>query len=364
MRRARRCWAWRRPICACPTPAPPTPSSATSSALGDWRAHLGAAGSVLVNSATLGLIIAQSLTEASAGGATLRGLVSRLGEPAIRAGVASAMQRMGEAFVLGRDIGEALRRADRGANRAFRYSFDMLGEGARTAPGRGAPTSSPTATRSRPIGAAAERRGRRLHPRQRLGEAVGPASALRAVPGRSRRPRTHRRASSSWPAWPRTGGVGLTVDAEEAERLETVAVDHRGRRARSLAGWLGRPRHGGPGLSAARAGGDRLGRRPWRRPPGGGSWCGWSRAPTGTPRSSAAQERGLADYPVFTRKSAHRRLLHGLRPRAAGPAQRLFPAFATHNALTVATVLEWAGASVATSSSSACTAWARASTRT
>ena len=84
----------------------------------------------MVNGATLGLIIAQSMTDETAGG--LRALVARLGEPAIRAGVATAMQRMGEAFVLGRDIDEALRKADRGANRAFRYSFDMLGEGART----------------------------------------------------------------------------------------------------------------------------------------------------------------------------------------------------------------------------------------
>ena len=97
---------------------------------GDWKGHLGDADSVMVNGATLGLIIAQSMTDETAGG--LRALVARLGEPAIRAGVATAMQRMGEAFVLGRDIDEALRKADRGANRAFRYSFDMLGEGART----------------------------------------------------------------------------------------------------------------------------------------------------------------------------------------------------------------------------------------
>src|SRR5580704_8386849 len=98
---------------------------------GDWRAHVGGADSALVNSATLGLILAQSLAEAEPG--TVRSLVARLGEPAVRAAVAGAMQTMGQAFVLGRDIEEALRRADRGANRAFRYSFDMLGEGARTA---------------------------------------------------------------------------------------------------------------------------------------------------------------------------------------------------------------------------------------
>ncbi|HZZ35898.1 MAG TPA: proline dehydrogenase family protein, partial [Caulobacteraceae bacterium] len=99
---------------------------------GDWKAHVGASGSFRVNSATLGLILAQTMAETSQAGGTLRAMIARLGEPAVRLAVAEAMQRMGEAFVLGRDIGEALKRADRGANRAFRYSFDMLGEGART----------------------------------------------------------------------------------------------------------------------------------------------------------------------------------------------------------------------------------------
>src|SRR5205807_67714 len=78
-------------------------------------------------------LVAQALADASERGGALRSVVARLGEPAVRIGVAGAMQRMGEAFVLGRDIKEALKRADRGANRAFRYSFDMLGEAARTA---------------------------------------------------------------------------------------------------------------------------------------------------------------------------------------------------------------------------------------
>ncbi len=56
-----------------------------------------------------------------------------------------------------------------------------------------------------------------------------------------------------------------------------------------------------------------------------------------------AQERGLADYPVFTRKIGDRCQLHGLRQVACSGSDRLFPAFATHNALTVATVMEWAG---------------------
>ncbi|HEY1416141.1 MAG TPA: proline dehydrogenase family protein, partial [Caulobacteraceae bacterium] len=185
-------------------------------ALGDWKAHLGAANSVLVNSATLGLIIAQSMTEAS-NGATLRGLVGRLGEPAIRAAVGNAMQMMGEAFVLGRSIAEALRRADRGANRAFRYSFDMLGEGARTSPDAaaylesyrrailaiGADTVAGDVFSSDSISVKLSA----LHPRYE------PLQAGRAVSELTG-------ALIELARLARDQGIGLTVDAEEAERLE------------------------------------------------------------------------------------------------------------------------------------------------
>ncbi|MDO9223141.1 MAG: proline dehydrogenase family protein, partial [Caulobacter sp.] len=141
----------------------------------DWAAHAGQSGSVLVNSATLGLILARGLMDDDAG--TLTKLVGRLGEPAILKAVAAAMQMMGEAFVLGRTIKEALKRADRGGSAAFRHSFDMLGEGARTT---------------------------------RLAEAA------------------------------MARGIGLTLDAEEAERLEmSLDIIEAVARAPSLAGWEG-----------------------------------------------------------------------------------------------------------------------------
>ena len=92
------------------------------------------------------------------------------------------MQRMGEAFVLGRDIDEALRKADRGSNRAFRYSFDMLGEGARTAPDAAAYLESYRRAIAA-VGAQAKRTGDVFAARQRLGEALGSPPALRAVEG-------------------------------------------------------------------------------------------------------------------------------------------------------------------------------------
>ncbi len=307
--------------------------------LGDWRAHLGGADSVLVNSATLGLIIAQSMTDASAGGATLRGLVSRLGEPAIRAGVASAMQRMGEAFVLGRDIGEALRRADRGANRAFRYSFDMLGEGARTGPDAEAYLESyrhaVRAVSAQP-GAGGDVFTRdsvsvklsALHPRYE------PFQAGRAVPELTGRLIELARLAKD-------GGVGLTVDAEEAERLElSLSIIEGAARDPSLAGWDGfgmavqaYQRRAPAVIDWAAAVAQATGRRMMVRLVKGAYW---------DTEIKRAQERGLADYPVFTRKSATD-VSYMACARSLLEQERLFPAFATHNALTVATVLEWAG---------------------
>jgi RHH-type proline utilization regulon transcriptional repressor/proline dehydrogenase/delta 1-pyrroline-5-carboxylate dehydrogenase len=304
---------------------------------GDWKGHLGDADSVMVNGATLGLIIAQSMTDETAGG--LRALVSRLGEPAIRAGVATAMQRMGEAFVLGRNIDEALKKADRGANRAFRYSFDMLGEGARTG------TDAATYQQSYLDAIAAVGRSHNdgsdvfardsvsvklsaLHPRYES------LKAERAVPELTGLLIELARAAKA-------GGVGLTVDAEESERLEmSLSIIEGAARDPSLGGWDGL----GMAVQAYT-----------RRAP---AVIGWAGALAGATNRrlmvrlvkgaywdteiKRAQERGVEDYPVFTRKSGTDVSFMAGAKAMLGEA-RLFPAFATHNALTVATVLEWAG---------------------
>jgi len=303
---------------------------------GDWRAHLGGAESALVNSATLGLILAQSLAEAPAG--TVRGLIARMGEPAVRAAVAGAMQTMGQAFVLGRDIDEALRRADRGANRAFRYSFDMLGEGARTVPdaeeylrsyseairalGRSGGGSDVFARDSVSVKLSA------LHPRYE------PFQAGRAVPELTDRLVALARIAQA-------GGVGLTVDAEESERLEmSLDIIEGAARHPDLAGWDGLglaiqayQRRAPAVIAWADALAEASGRRLMVRLVKGAYWDS---------EIKRAQERGLSDYPVFTRKSGTDvSYLACARQLLAAPG--LFPAFATHNALTVATVLEWAG---------------------
>jgi len=306
---------------------------------GDWRAHLGSADSVLVNSATLGLIIAQSMTETTSSGDTLRSLALRLGEPAIRAAVASAMQRMGEAFVLGRDIHEALKRADRRANRAFRYSFDMLGEGARTAPDAAAYLESYRVATAA-IGADAASADvlardsisvklSALHPRYE------PFQAGRAVPELTG-------ALIDLARLAKEVGIGLTVDAEEAERLEmSLSIIEGAARDPSLAGWDGLgmavqayQRRAPAVVDWADALASATGRRLMVRLVKGAYW---------DTEIKRAQERGLADYPLYTRKSGTD-VSYMACARALLAAGGLYPAFATHNALTVATVMEWAGA--------------------
>ncbi|HEV2363399.1 MAG TPA: bifunctional proline dehydrogenase/L-glutamate gamma-semialdehyde dehydrogenase PutA [Caulobacteraceae bacterium] len=321
------------------------PDPATADALirdklskGDWRAHLGV-DSAVVKSATLGLILAQALSEASAQGGTLRGAVARLGEPAIRAAVGTAMQRMGEAFVLGRTIEEALRRADRGPNRAFRYSFDMLGEAARTfgdaeayfqayfeaveALGRARPEGGAEGAGADSISVKLSA----LHPRYE------PFQASRAVPELAGRLIELARAAMA-------AGVGLTVDAEESERLEmSLDIIELAARDPSLAGWeglgmavQGYQKRALPVIAWAAELARDTGRMLTVRLVKGAYWDS---------EIKRCQERGLADYPVFTRKSATD-VSYLACARTLLREDSLYPAFATHNALTVATVLEWA----------------------
>ena len=311
----------------------------------------------MVNGATLGLIIAQSMTDETAGG--LRALVARLGEPAIRAGVATAMQRMGEAFVLGRDIDEALKKADRGANRAFRYSFDMLGEGARTGADASAYQQSyldaiSAVGRSHNDGSDVFGRDSvsvklsALHPRYES------LKAERAVPELTGLLIELARAAKA-------GGVGLTVDAEESERLEmSLSIIEGAARDPYLAGWDGL----GMAVQAYT-----------RRAPAVIGWAGALAEATNRKlmvrlvkgaywdtEIKRGQERGVRGLPRLHPQKRHRRLLHGLRQGDAGriaPVPRL-----RHPQRLDGRDRAWNGrAIVATSSSSACTAWARGCTR-
>ncbi len=318
------------------------PDSSTADALirdklmsADWKAHAGKSDSTLVNSATFGLMMAQATVSSDSG--ILKKLVARTGEPFVRTAVAAAMRMMGEQFVTGRTISEALARADSKDFRAYRFSFDMLGEGARTLADAeryfesyiGAITAVGTAARKdRTI---VDRHSisvklSALHPRYEF------AQADRAVPALTEKLRALAKIAA-------TLGIGLTVDAEESERLDLsfdiiagVAQDA------SLGGWDGfgmavqaYQKRAKPVIEWANELGRTNNRRINVRLVKGAYWDS---------EVKRAQERGLADYPVFTRK-ASTDVSYLACAKAMISSRHIYPAFASHNALTIATILEW-----------------------
>src|SRR5688572_1136751 len=102
-------------------PDPETADQLIADKLGDadWRAHAGKSHSALVNSATWGLVIGRALVSDSEQGSHLKRLISRAGEPFVRQAVGAAMRMMGEVFVMGRNIKEAIRRMEKTEHAGF-----------------------------------------------------------------------------------------------------------------------------------------------------------------------------------------------------------------------------------------------------
>jgi RHH-type transcriptional regulator, proline utilization regulon repressor / proline dehydrogenase / delta 1-pyrroline-5-carboxylate dehydrogenase len=265
----------------------------------------------------------------------LDSVARRLGLPALRTATRQAMRLIGSHFVLGQTIEEALARADP----ASLYSFDMLGEGARTA-GDATKHFDAYAAAIDAIGSAAGNSAPRsrpgisvklsaLHPRF---EAI---SRVRVVAELA--PRLLELARLA-----KARELQFTVDAEEADRLELsleivgivlcdpslrgwdgfgLAVQAYQKRAPAVLDW------------AERAAATRGGRLTVRLVKG----AYWDT------EIKRAQERGLPDYPVFTRKAMTDLCYMACAKKLIGARNRLYPQFATHNALTVASVIEDAG---------------------
>jgi RHH-type proline utilization regulon transcriptional repressor/proline dehydrogenase/delta 1-pyrroline-5-carboxylate dehydrogenase len=269
----------------------------------------------------------------------LAGLVKRLGQPAVRTAARQAMRVMGHQFVLGETIDDALSRARTLESKGYRHSYDMLGEGARTAADADAYFASYAAAIER-IGRAAGNKPlparpgisvklSALHPRY---EAVDAERVLAELGPRlldlARAAKAH--------------DLNLTVDAEEADRLELsldvlaavfsdpslagwdgfgLAIQAYQKRAVEVVDWIG-------DLAAG------LNRRMMVRLVKGAYW---------DTEVKRAQERGLADYPVFTRKAATDLSYVAAAGRMLARRDRIYPQFATHNALTVAQIIELAG---------------------
>jgi RHH-type transcriptional regulator, proline utilization regulon repressor / proline dehydrogenase / delta 1-pyrroline-5-carboxylate dehydrogenase len=300
-------------------------------AAADWAHHDVKSTAILVSASAWALGIGARIIHA---GETPEGILTsvakRLGMPALRAATRRAMRLLGSHFVLGETIEEALARAR--AQREFRFSFDMLGEGARTSADAeryfqayaGAITA--VAHEGEPDRFGISVKLSALHPR------FEPISCRRVLVELA--PKLLALAQAA-----KRHGLQLTVDAEEADRLElsldvigAVLADH------SLAGWEGF------GLAvqayqkralavidwvvdAARL----LDRRLVVRLVKGAYW---------DTEIKRAQERGLDDYPVFTRKAVTDLCYMACMRKLIAAREHVFPQFATHNALTVATVIE------------------------
>jgi RHH-type transcriptional regulator, proline utilization regulon repressor / proline dehydrogenase / delta 1-pyrroline-5-carboxylate dehydrogenase len=316
----------------------------------DWESHFGKSESLFVNAGTWGLMLTGKIVKLSPDTTgsfrkAINKLVAKSTEPVIQLAVRQAMRLMGSQFVMGRSIGEALKNARSKAHRAYLHSYDMLGEAALT-------------------GADAERYFKAYQDAIRaIGQAVRD-DAVFATASLHARPNISVKLSALHPRYElakrdrvlaelvpkllalaqqtKAEGIGLTVDAEEADRLElSLDVIEAVYSDASLDGYEGFglavqafQKRALPVIEWLEALVQRVGRRMPVRLVKGAYWD------TEVKRS---QEQGLAGYPVFTRKAntdvaylaCARRLLAG-RPW-------FYPMLATHNAHTVAAVRAYAG---------------------
>jgi RHH-type proline utilization regulon transcriptional repressor/proline dehydrogenase/delta 1-pyrroline-5-carboxylate dehydrogenase len=329
------------------------PDAATRDALirdkigrGDWKAHLGRSPSLFVNAAAWGLVLTGELvaTHSEAGlTSALRRLLGRGGEPLIRKGVDLAMRLMGEQFVTGQTIEEALVNAQPREARGFRFSYDMLGEAALTEEDAqrylGAYAQAIEA-----IGRASGGRG--------LVQGPGISIKLSALHPRYSRAQAARVHAELYPRLlqlvqlARRHDIGLNIDAEESERLE-LSLDLLQRLCLEpeLAGWNGIgfvvqayskrcPAVIDCLIDLARRSAHRLMVRLVK----GAYWDS---------EIKRAQLDGLPGYPVYTRKPYTDVAYLACARRMLAAPDAIYPQFATHNAHTLAALHELAGAAAA-----------------
>ena len=304
----------------------------------DWGKHLGHSASSLVNASTWALMLTGRVLDDEKPGITrhLRSAVKRLGEPVIRTAVARAMREMGRQFVLGEDISKAMKRAEGMQAKGFTYSYDMLGEAART----DADAKGYHLAYSRAISAIAEHctydsvpenpgisvKLSALHPRYEVAQEARVMEELV--------PRVRALALLA-----KSAGMGFNIDAEEADRLSlSLDVIDAVLSEPALAGW------NGFGVVVQAYGqraplvidclhdiASRLDRKIMIRLVKGAYWDA---------EIKRAQIEGIDGFPVFTAKQ-HTDISYISNARKLlGMTDRIYPQFATHNAHTVAAVLD------------------------
>ena len=311
-----------------------------------WEDHLGTSESLFVNASTWGLMLTGQLMKVDESvranpAQMLAKIASRAGEPVVRTAMRQAMRIMGHQFVMGRTIKEALERSVSKRNRAYRYSFDMLGEAALTEADARRYLDAYYAAITQ-IGAEPRTAGddifsapsisvklSALHPRY---EYTQVDRVLRELTPRVLELAQHAREQD----------IAMTIDAEEADRLElSLQVFERVLRDAGLTGY------DGLGLAVQtyqRRASDvfgyleRLARDVGRRIPvrlvKGAYW---------DTEIKHAQELGHESYPVFTRKVHTDVSYLACARKALEAGERLYPQFATHNAHTLASIMHYAG---------------------
>ncbi|MDD2846617.1 MAG: trifunctional transcriptional regulator/proline dehydrogenase/L-glutamate gamma-semialdehyde dehydrogenase, partial [Rhodoferax sp.] len=325
------------------------PDNATRDALirdkishGDWHSHLGNSPSMFVNAAVWGLMLTGKLTatasEKSMASALTR-LIGKGGEPLIRQGVHRAMKLMGEQFVTGQTISEALANSRALEKKGFRYSYDMLGEAATTEADAERYVASYEQS-IRAIGMASNGRG--------IFEGPGISVKLSALHTRYSRAQRDRVMGELLPRLTKLAllarqyDIAINIDAEESDRLElsldlleSLCFDPR------LKGWNGIgfvvqaylkrcPFVVDYLIDLARRSGHRLMIRLVK----GAYWDA---------EIKRAQLDGLDGYPVYTRKVYSDVAYLACARKLLAVPDAVYPQFATHNAQTVASIYQMAG---------------------
>ncbi|MEN9061715.1 bifunctional proline dehydrogenase/L-glutamate gamma-semialdehyde dehydrogenase PutA [Ponticoccus litoralis] len=306
----------------------------------DWGRHMGHSTSPLVNASTWALMLTGKVLEDTPPGPVghLRGAIKRLGEPVIRTAVGRAMREMGSQFVLGETIRSAMTRGSKMEAKGYSYSYDMLGEAARTEADAQRYFDA-YARAIEAIAGAAKARDIRdnpgisvklsaLHPRydelQRAGSMAVLVPRLTALCKQAKDAR-----------------IGLNIDAEEADRLAlSLDIIEAALSDPQLAGWDGfgvvvqaYGLRAAPVLDWLHALATRLDRRIMVRLVKGAYW---------DTEIKRAQVAGLDAFPVFTAKAATDVSYIANARKLLSMTDRIYPQFATHNAHTVAAILHMA----------------------